>query len=380
MPGFSAIGETPIGGMPSGAAAYAEASISESLGLAQTIVGQRWMSVYETLVINQTLVPVAHIGVTISETLRLGGQVGVILQAALSDHITLTAALSNDRSTLVALVDSLVLTGAATNTIRALAAISDALALASTLRSLQDGTIADAAAFSQTLAAQVAWFEAMTSAIVLTSTLTPSAAVTVLLDDSLAFADEADARGSFIAALIEELDFAVSFNLGDDSYVGYAMNPATHGLTSYTNFEFNSLATFGSKTYAAGAAGLYELGGTTDAGDPIGWRIRTGLTNLGTQHLKGLDAAYLGYTATGRILLKCIVVGTSGEKIGYWYELTPQTANAPRAGRIPTGRGLRSVYWGFEMTNLDPVTEVASGGIELDSLELHPIMLEGRLY
>jgi hypothetical protein len=238
---------------------------------------------------------------------------------------------------------------------------------------VQDGTVVDTAAFAETLAAQVAAYEAIVSSALFSDTLLGIAVFTLMIGDTIAFDDTLTPTASLIAAMRDELDFSVGFDLGDEAYVAYSMNAATKGLTSYSNFNFDSLASHRGRTYASGPAGLYVLGGTDDAGAEIVWRVRTGLTNLGTGKQKGMDAAYLGYTATGRVVLKCVVVAPTGDKKAYLYELTEPAAGAAHPGRILVGRGLKAVYWGFELTNID------EGSIELDSIELHPVIFEGRL-
>jgi hypothetical protein len=151
------------------------------------------------------------------------------------------------------------------------------------------------------------------------------------------------------------------------------MNAETHGFSQYDNYAFNSIAVFGGQLYGANTDGLYLLDGEDDDGDEIAWRIRTGLDKFNSSLMKGLDSAYLGYTATGRVALKCIVVNHAGDKIVHWYELTGLDKEASSPGKIQIGRGLKSVYWGFELTNVD------AGDIALDVLELHPLKLDRRL-
>jgi len=369
MVGFGPLASAPLAAT-SGATIV---EVTDTLTLAATMGHYTQLNVIELLRLTPTLTPQAHLSAALSDAVVFSDPQKVILQAIIADGVAFSDAALGTRGALIALIDSLRMSGAVTTTYSALGTLIDTMALAGVITQVQEGTITDEVGFTEALAAQVAWYAQLVDDALFADTATGLANVVIQLTDTVALTDETNATGSFIEAIREQLDFAISFSFGDEAYVAYAMNANTKALTSYTNYNFNSLAKFGPHTYAAGAAGLYKIGGTTDAGEDIIWRVRTGLTNLGSGRMKGLDAAYIGYTASGDVHLKCVVVSSSGEKIGYWYKLTPQAAGVSRPGRIPTGRGLRSVYWGFEMTNL------TAGDIELDVLELHPIVFEGRL-
>jgi hypothetical protein len=343
------------------------------LALATSPTAQIVTALREAMVAGDTAQATALRLATLTETLNLDERLVLVYDVLLSDAVTMAAVLDGVPSSTVALIESLRLTGAATTTLVALAQISEALALRDMLASLQDATITDTATLVEELEARLLALQTLTSSVAFADALTGLAVVTVILEDGVEFDETLTPTGMFLATIVEGLDFALSFVFDGVPYSGYSLNAATSAVTTYTNYPFNSMASFNGEVYAASDEGLYKLGGDTDAGTNIVWRLRTGLSNYGTGRNKGLDAAYLGYTATGRIALKCIIVASTGEKVVYWYELTPRSAATPTPGRITMGRGLRSVYWGFELTNVD------AGDIELDVLELHPIVLDGRL-
>lgn len=325
------------------------------------------------LTLTPGLAPTANYAATIAELLRLADRHVLISTETIVEILELAESMEATPRALAAIVDSLVLTGQATNTLLAMAQVNEVLALRETLRSVQEGAVTSAAAFAELLDAHLSAYEALVAEAVFGENTAGLASFTVRVTDDVLVDDTVTLQALFIAALKESLDFSVGFTFDDTPYLAVSLTAASKAATTYTNYPFDSLATFGGQTYATGEGGLYRLGGATDAGDPIVWRIRTGMSNLGTNRQKGLDAAYLGYTASGRIHLKCIVVAPDGRKIGYWYELSPQGASSHRPGRIMTGRGLRSVYWGFELTNID------EGDVDLDTIELHPVVFEGRL-
>jgi hypothetical protein len=346
--------------------------IEETLAFTTSTVDELTNVIREVLALTDPVFPVAYMTALVTEMLSLQGTAQPVLEATVAEILGFADVADGAYLAYAAIVDSLVLSGAAENTVAAMAIITEVLALRDALVSVQDGQVNEAFALMDAIETRISWYEALVSSAVFADENIGQASVTVLLNDSFVFDETIDARASFLAAIQEELDFSVGFVFDDTPYVAYSMTAATKALSSYTNFAFDSMASFNGKVYAAGEGGLYRLGGDTDAGVAIPWRIRTGLSNLGTGRQKGMDAAYLGYTATGRIILKCIVVAPTGEKKAYLYEMAPSGGSA-KPGRILTGRGLRSVYWGFELTNID------AGDIELDTLELHPVVFEGRV-
>jgi len=81
---------------------------------------------------------------------------------------------------------------------------------------------------------------------------------------------------------------------------------------------------------------------------------------------------YIGYTSTGRLMLKVRTV-SGGELKEQWYEAQELQAQAPREQMLRIGRGLRSRYWQFELVNVD------GADFEIDNLELHPVYLNRRV-
>lgn len=389
MPAFDPVSFAPVSA--SGEVVPVEATVTETLALTSPAMGiyqmllqdsagfadstatEIWTPVREALVLGEMNLGVAYMAATVAEFMQLRSVMTPVTQELVLELLALDGGVEANNATVMVIVDALVLSGSATNTLTAIGAVAEALAFADALASVHDGVVADTASFTTLLEAKLSAYAALVSAAVFSDVAAGMANVTVLVADALSFDETLSPTVALIAAIQEGLAFSVGFSFAGEPYLGLSLNATTRGLTTYTNYPFNSMAAFGGQVYGASESGLFRLGGATDAGTQIVWRMRTGMTNFDTGRAKGIDAAYLGYTATGDVLLKCIVVSSSGAKMGYWYKLTPQSATNPRPGRIPIGRGLRSVYWGFELTN------ETSGDIELDVLELHPVILEGRL-
>jgi len=123
----------------------------------------------------------------------------------------------------------------------------------------------------------------------------------------------------------------------------------------------------------ASSAGIFELGGDTDDGDPIQAFIRTGLSDFGTGKLKRFPDLYLGYVGSGDVVLKVIHTSETGEKTEDWYRMAAKNAGAVREGRIQIGRGIKTRYAQFELCN------TAGAAIEFADVRLRPLILDRRV-
>jgi hypothetical protein len=197
--------------------------------------------------------------------------------------------------------------------------------------------------------------------------------VGVLVDESFTIDADHGAALQAIAAIQEGLGFVVHLAVDSGEYVAYSINTENKSVSLYTNFPFNSFAMLGGRYYGMAPDGIRELGGTSDDGEAINARFRLAMTDLGTSRMKRMQAAYLGYTASGQLRLKTITVDKNGTKSAHYYRMEAQVAGEPREGRIKIGQGLRSVYWGFALEAID------GAAFMIDLLALHPIVLEQRL-
>lgn len=163
--------------------------------------------------------------------------------------------------------------------------------------------------------------------------------------------------------------------LDGTEYVGIVLN--TEGLqpSEYANWDFNSFARDGDTFYGAKEDGIYVLEGDTDQGAQIAFYLKTGRTDFGSAQLKGIDAVYLGYNSSGDVRLK-VITSENGLTQENWYALSSAysgSGDAPDAGRVKTGKGLRSRYWAFEITNM--------GGADLSlyDMKLLPVIMKRKV-
>lgn len=309
----------------------------------------------------------------INELLTANTQLRVVLEAVLSDSAVASAVLAGDKSVVTAITDALQLSGEATSLVSALALLADALALAGSARSVIEEELLDAAELADALEASARALEALVSTVVVDAMQQGLAVLSVLVHDSLEVEDELTPQASLLAALEESIGLSLSLTLDGVPYLGIAMNTETRGVTEYGNYNFSGLAEYGDTMYGVGPAGLYQLEGETDAGAEIDAFVRTALLRLGAGKEVRIDSAYLGYRSDGTLQLKVTHIDSRGSKRGYVYDLQELPAADNRPGRIKVGKGLKSVYWSFELSNTD------GADFDLDMLEIFPLVLNRRL-
>jgi hypothetical protein len=217
----------------------------------------------------------------------------------------------------------------------------------------------------------------------LTATATPAAALTLMsvVEEGAAADDTPTTLAAYLALITEAVNTGVLLKLGDDYYVGWVLNPegmqTKNGpvptVSQYQNYPFNSLARIGSRYFAAGADGLYELTGSTDAGAPIVGYLKSGKLDFGSAMQKRMDSAYFAVATDGTVRLK-VITHEDGANVETWYQVTSRDEGEVAENiRLKIGKGLRSRYWQFELV----VDEASS--FELEEMQLIPMMLTRRL-
>lgn len=151
--------------------------------------------------------------------------------------------------------------------------------------------------------------------------------------------------------------------------LSYVVNANNFALVKYRNFNFNSFINLGGKYYGVADDGVYELDGDTDDGTAIAASLTLGKSDFNSEMLKSLPAVYIGAKTTGDLILKITV--DSG--LSYYYTMTAQVSGDLKTNRITPGKGLRSRYWQFELTNVD------GGDLTFDSISFHPVELSRRI-
>ncbi|EER61553.1 hypothetical protein AcdelDRAFT_0888 [Acidovorax delafieldii 2AN] len=151
----------------------------------------------------------------------------------------------------------------------------------------------------------------------------------------------------------------------DDSEA-WVVNTASSATTRYGSYGFNSFAAFSGKHFGAKPDGVYLLEGATDAGQAITSGVSLGQHDFGTQALKHISAVHVGVSSQGSMFLK-VGDGTSS----YTYRARRVDPHM-KVQRFDIGRGLRTNYFTFELTN-------ESDAFELDSVRFEVLASQRRI-
>lgn len=149
-----------------------------------------------------------------------------------------------------------------------------------------------------------------------------------------------------------------------DMFTGWAMNYDTLAATRYEDLPLTSMCRFKGKTYGTNAAGIYELGADTDAGQPIKASITTAKSDFNEKVNKRVPYVYLGYKSDTNMRVSVV----TNKKSASYYDLQkPESGN--RGSRAIIGRGLDGLYWSFRVENKE------GAFFELDMMKIEYTLL-----
>ena len=171
----------------------------------------------------------------------------------------------------------------------------------------------------------------------------------------------------------EDFGFITSFSVDGEVYDGVVMNTQNSAVTEYDSVPYNSIAKINTGVYAAAAGdGLYYMEGDLDEADNIDAYITTKLTNFGESKYKRVERAYVAMSNSGPMVLKVITRNSLGNLVEDWYELE-NTSDTMRTDRIKLGKGLKSHYWQFTLSNKN------GADFDLSELNFQQIKLSRRV-
>lgn len=311
---------------------------------------------------------------SVADTLSLRDTLVNVFSAVLSDSVTVNDALTSNRLSTLEALDALMLSGAFTSFRSVIGAMTDALTYVESVRVGDVVSINDTLGMSGSVEARRAAIASLLDSLVLDDAVALQTLAAFAVSDTMRLDDGVSVTAMLRAVIEDEVSFVARLTLAGEPYTAYSFNTQSLGYSTYDGFNFSSFAVVQGQLYATAEDGLYIVGeDDTDNGEAIKTRIRTGLINFGTRAMKRVPSAYLGIDARGVVVLKAIVTSASGVKESHWYTVTPTDTGALRERRAKIGRGLRSVYWAFELATYD------GEDFMLDGIELHSINLERRV-
>ena len=143
------------------------------------------------------------------------------------------------------------------------------------------------------------------------------------------------------------------------TYEAYAINlkpgnrAGVHEVSHYTNWPFDGIVRHGSRYYAWGPTGLFEIGGATDynAATPlvptaIPWDWMTTVTDFGSSQKKAMRQMAIG----GRIGPTVVAKVATGRDADYSYSYSTSRGQKAQNYRVKLGKGLDDRYYSFGLS------------------------------
>ncbi|MGG2100407.1 hypothetical protein [Stenotrophomonas sp. NRRL B-14846] len=308
-----------------------------------------------------------------ADTLSLEDAAAVVFMLLVEEGIAFSPDIRADSIRLERVIERLLMLGVATSYADALNALVGGLWFGALTEALRTETVTDGLLGSDLVASLQRAAERVVDGMLADAAAFEAGTGVVMVDEQLLVGAAGGATAELAQLLKDGLGFVTRLALDTGEYVAWVMNTESRALSRYTQYPFNSFAKIGGRYYAAAADGLHRLDGDDDDGTPIAARLRLGLSALGTRRLKRLPEAFVGYTATGTLLLHVITVNEqSGQKEAAIYRILERPASSERETRWKLGKGIKAVDFDFVIENVD------GADFELAAIDFRPIYLDRR--
>lgn len=327
---------------------------------------------FENLNISESLVTKNLVSKTFNEKINIKDDLKFSWIIEFLENVVIDDQLTLDRQVVMKLVESLIIKGGFSSIMRASEILAEAIVISDKLQLGIGMTLNTEIGIEGESSLSYRAVLSFIEDIICNDTMFLTASFRFEFEESILIEDGFDSTAKFVMALKEGIHVSGLLSLPDGLFEAWVVNVETKAPWQYEDYPFNSFGKHEGKYIGLSSDGLYELSGDTDNGDVINATIRTGLEDFGTARMKSVPMAYFGYTSDGAVLFKTITT-ESGNKIERWYELKERTANDTTEARVKMGRGVRSVYWQFEITNID------GADFDFDSVKLLPAVLKRRI-
>jgi hypothetical protein len=151
------------------------------------------------------------------------------------------------------------------------------------------------------------------------------------------------------------------------THKGIVMNLLNQAISTYSNFNFNSIACFNGTYLGATDTGIYPLGGNKDNGSDINSRIKTGSMDFGDTIIKYARDVWITHRTDGYLTLVIYVNEDTKTTIE---KQTKIVSNEMKEERIKPPRGLRGRFYTVELKNLSGADfDIDSLGMLVESIK-----------
>ncbi len=134
------------------------------------------------------------------------------------------------------------------------------------------------------------------------------------VNESLVFSETASSAGKLYNIIRESLALNVLMELDGEIWECFVLNTPHFHPSIYSGYDFNSFCVFEGRAFGANEKGVYELTGSTDAGDTIHTGIIMKETDFGAPNQKRFRRGYFGVSGSSPVL---ILETESGQRQAY---------------------------------------------------------------
>lgn len=295
----------------------------------------------------------------------------LMLSMVLADNATANDTLDETRHVMSVMSDVMLATGVvdlpyqARMALAVIGALSDRTTLAEYLQ-LTDSVIADLV-----VSADVARIAELLDTAEVSDTIIGRLSAIVVAQDEL---QGSDTIGQQLAASMDLLDQAFvggRFVFEGIPYTIYSMTTVGAAMSEIEGWDYDAFFVLGGVAYATSPRGIVRIEGDDDEGTPIDASVRVGLQNFGSSLEKRFPNVYLGLRSDGAMALG-VTTTYGGVKKQNWYRLSPIPKPTETTARFDIDKGLHSVYWDWELRNLD------GGNFSLDFIKVWQVQLTRR--
>ena len=304
---------------------------------------------------------------TLSEHLFVTDNNYVTAVLSLIEQLNIDSNISTIQKVYPYVVDYLLANSQITSHVKFTAKLIEQLLIVEKIALLVGMSLSESIQASDNIAALLRVYEYITENLNDVDAVADSGRFGIILSETLVDLDQLTTTQIVQLFLRSDVYVRGSFVDGESDYT-FTINTESMGLTEYSNFGFNSM----SEDYVATDSGIYAITNTDDDGVAIDAKIKTGLLDFGTSIQKQVPYAYLGISKKGEMVLKTIV-DWKGERKERWYNITMSGVDAVDTKRVALGKGIKSKYWQFELSNKD------GSDFDLDVFEVLPLILKRRI-
>ena len=208
--------------------------------------------------------------------------------------------------------------------------------------------------------------QAFSESIILTPSFAVGLSFVAVMNETIRLADSATPAQILNSIINENITFVIAGPGSGDKYIGWVVNAETNAPSMYQGYNFNSFAKHGNRYLGANSDGIYELVGIDDAGTSISASVLTPKMNFDSVQLKSMADAFIGIAQNGDVFLRVV----HEDNPSYTYKLVT-TNSYMRNARVKPGKGIKLVYWQFELFS-------TGAEFELESMKFYPLILSRR--